>query len=106
MIAFLLPKSEHNFEQRFTLGGSDYVIRFLWNGRVRRWYWSMADVEGNDLTGQRKLVPDWNIWQDIPSGSLPGGQFWAITSNGRDPGVLDLTGDFGLAYLHADEVPS
>lgn len=106
MRVFFLPRSEHNFEQRFTLDGSDYLVRFTWNARSGRWYWEMTDIEGNALTGQRKLVADWDLLDDITSGTLPPGQLWTLTPDGVDPGLLDLDRDFALIYIPEDEVPS
>lgn len=106
MKVFTLSRSEHNFEQVFPLDGSDYSIRFTWNARSGRWYWEMTDVEGNALTGQRKLVADWNLLVDITSGTIPPGQLWTLTADSSDPGILDLDRDFVIVYLLESEVPS
>jgi hypothetical protein len=104
MNVFILPRSEHNFEQRFTMEGSDYLIRWTWNGRSSRWYYRITDVEGTPLTGDRKLVADWSLLKQIHTGNMPPGELWSITADGLDPGLLDLDRDFTLVYVPVDEV--
>jgi hypothetical protein len=104
MKVFVPSRSEHNYEQKFTLDGSDYLIKWTWNARSRRWYYRITDSDGNAITGDRKLVADWPLLQDIPSGDNPPGELWSISADGLDPSLLDLNRDFTLVYLLESEV--
>lgn len=89
--------------QRVTLEGVAHVLRFDWNGREGRWYFSV--FIGADALCGRKLAA--SVMPTIRRAKSKGTGAFAVLdrTGGGDPGIDDFaTGRCALAYLTAAEV--
>lgn len=46
------------YTERVTLNGLEYVLKFDWNGRQKRWFLSILDIDENALASGIKIVCD------------------------------------------------
>lgn len=104
MKVFRLPTDKHNFDMSLQLDGVDYVMRFLWNGREERWYFELLDSSGESLTGQRKFVADYGVYDKLAMAGLPGGRVICFSSTHTDPGLFDLTTNALLLYVPEEDL--
>lgn len=77
------------FTERVTLSGSDYVLTFDWNGRAERWFFSLADIDGNVIAGAQKIVIGTDLlrhmrWND----AIPTGTLFALDTQNNDAAPL------------------
>ena len=97
------------YDQRVTLDGQSYILRFDWNGRAGAWYLSIADAEGEPLLTSRKLStnsPILNRFRFVDG--LPPGELIACDFSAQIPyaGYTELGPKRGvtLYYFDAEEV--
>lgn len=89
-----IPTHERAFySQRARLDERDYTMRFQWNQRAGRWFFSLFDAEDEPILQGVKLVANFPIlryWHHDPR--CPAGELWVhdLTGDGSPPGFEEL----------------
>ncbi len=80
-----------------------FNFAFEWNDRDAGWYMSIADVDGVQLLGCRRIVLNYPLIALHRNPRLPPGQLVAIDTSNTDtePGLADLGGRVKLLYQTA-----
>ena len=98
-----LLSGEPHFRQRTSLDGSEYAFTFRWNGREGRWYFSIADANGDDVLVGLKLVANFPLLYRFRGvNGVPPGELTLVDARSisLEP-TLDDLGDFALTYEEA-----
>ena len=103
MFAITMPKNKSNFRSRDLRDGVQYVLRFLWNDRVSRWFVSVFDLEENELYGATKIVSNFPLTTLTKSEDIFPGEIWSIDSTGipSDPSLRQL--DNGVLFMYYED---
>jgi hypothetical protein len=80
------------FDERVTLNGIDYILRFDWHQREERWYLDIQDASGNVITAGIKLVSSWLLYSRETLPQAPQGNFGIVDPDSLPPQLAD----FGL----------
>lgn len=93
--------NESHVEQRTTLSGRDYVLRFDWNQRDGYWMLSLLEPNGEPIITGVKLVADWPLLQGRLEALRPPGELLVVDSiePHADPGFADLGERHALIYI-------
>lgn len=91
-------------EQRVTLGGEDFVLRFDYSEREDRWYLSVYDAAGASVRRGMKVNCNWDVLRMGSATNRPAGALVFLdTTRNRDSGEAPTFGEFGrtvkLGYL-------
>jgi len=92
---------ESDYKQIVPLSGVDYEVALRWNGRDRRWFFSLSAMTGEKIISGQRVVANWPLTypgKDLP---YPPGIIMAMGSeeNGTDPGLSELGERVVLMYL-------
>lgn len=107
MTVYLIPTStDPAYTQRTKLDGVEYVLTFEWNERDARWYFSIADEDGEPIASGVKVVADWPLLRRVVDPRCPPGEIGAVdaTGAGEPPGRYDLGERVKIYYYDADEL--
>lgn len=91
-------------EQRTTLEGVDYTLKFRWNARDSAWYMDIADAEAVTLRTGIKLVPNFRLLFYVPPlADLPPGDFMLFGKEGAGaaPDLDTLSTEWVLYYVES-----
>jgi hypothetical protein len=98
--------TQSNYEFIVALDGVDYILRFLWNSRIQRWYLTVKSAADVDLITGRKICVDipWASHETIDG--VPAGQLWTTdpSGSGIDPGLRELGERVVLLYVDEESV--
>jgi hypothetical protein len=99
-----LPTDNPSFSQRVSLSGTDYVLRFDYNGRENRWYLDVFDTADSPIVRGVKLIPEWPLLRRVADSRKPPGHLVCTNYSGNKsgltpPGFSDLGRSFGLVYV-------
>lgn len=104
----LIPTSvtESWYEQTVTLDGTDYLLRFEWCERERRWYMDLETLDGTVLATAIKVCADRPLTQRLTNDVRPAGMLWCIdrTGQGADPDLRDLGRRCLIMYVDGADV--
>ena len=97
----LTSVTESWYEQTVTLDGADYLLRFMWCERERRWYMDLETLDGTALATAIKVVADRNLFERLTDDVRPMGELWSVdrTGTGGDPDLRDLGSRVVLYYI-------
>ncbi|MGB0768850.1 MAG: phage baseplate plug family protein [Phycisphaeraceae bacterium] len=92
--ALLGPKRTERpaFRFRTLLDGTIYGFRFVWNSRLFRWYFDLADSAGNTIASGIAIVTGADLLAAIPNGPGP-------NNDPKPPGQLYVVDDSGAGRL-------
>lgn len=110
-MALLIPTSRTspNYEQRTTLDGREYVLRFRWSERSESWYLQLLDSDENVLTGMVRIVLNLDLLRLHRNvDGIPPGEIRAVDASGDElrPGFNELGERVRLLYRTESEVSS
>lgn len=105
----LIPTSRvsPNYQQRTTLDGKEYVLRFRWSERSSCWYLQVLDSNENVLTGLLRIILNLNLLRlHRTTDGVPPGAILAVDNSSREerPGFAELGDRVRLIYLTEDEL--
>lgn len=103
-LEIVLFPGEPLYSMRVVLDGKEYVLRFDWNGRESRWYFSIGFLDGSWLRTGIKFIANWPFLRNLADTRKPPGLLIAIDlspSNGEPPGLLDIGERVKLFYYPA-----
>jgi hypothetical protein len=98
-----------DYVMRVRLDGAQYILRFLYNTRLDRWSFSIADSNGDDLLGATAIVANWPLTRFYKwDPRMPPGDFMAIdqTTDGSPPGFLELAPTARVRLVYFPVSPS
>ncbi len=97
---------ESHVEQRTSLSGRDFVLRFDWNQRDGHWFLGIYDPNGTPIITGLKLVVNWPLLGARTEPLRPPGDFAVIDTMtpSIDPGFADLGVRHGLVYCEPGEL--
>jgi hypothetical protein len=97
---------EAHVEQRITLSGRDYVLRFDWSQRDGHWFLGIYDPAGIAIITGLKLVANWRLLRGRLEALRPPGELVVVDTiePAIDPGFGDLGVRHTLNYLEPGEV--
>jgi hypothetical protein len=89
------------YEQTVALDGVDYLFRFMWSERERRWYMDMETADGTALATGVKVVADHDLLAHLTSDLRPPGILTCVDHSGeqRDPDLRDLGARVRIWYI-------
>jgi hypothetical protein len=96
------PTGQSNWQQRTTLGGRDYVLRFDWHQRTGGWYLGLYDQDDAPIAVGLRLVVHYPLLRGVVDPRRPPGQIVVADLQGLgdvDPGFADLGTRFLLLHL-------
>jgi len=64
---------------RVLLGGTAYQIRFTWSDTEQRWYFSLANSQGNPIVRMVKIIPGFPLNLFIGRNDMPNGIFGCMS---------------------------
>jgi len=97
------------FEQRTSLDGAEYVLKFKWNERRSRWTFDLADQSEDPIISGVTVNTGFDFLARVTDSRKPAGILTALDSSGAE-GEADTIDGLGgdnpiqLWYLDADEV--
>ena len=99
--------ADPHFEQRMTLDGEYYTLRFRWNERTAQWKLHVGDGDGNPVAHGIALVA--NNWAGMHVrylAGMPPGAFALLDTTGRgvDPGFDELGQRVVVMYVTEAEL--
>ena len=96
---------ESHVEQRVTLDGRDYVLRFDWNQRDGHWFLGIYDPNGSAIITGLKLVANWKLLGARTETLRPPGELLVLDLQTPvvDPGFADLGARHVLVYVEQAE---
>lgn len=96
---------ESHVEQRTTLSGRDYVLRFDWNQRDGHWFLGIFQPNGDPVITGLKLVVSWRLLGARTEALRPPGELLVFDTQAPeiDPGFNDLGARHGLVYFEPGE---
>ena len=97
---------ESHIEQRTTLSGRDYVLRFDWSQRDGHWFLGLYLPSGEAIVTGLKLVTNWPLLGARTETLRPPGELLVVDTRGlgEDPGFGDLGTRHGLVYFEPGEL--
>lgn len=99
----LLP----SFTQRSKLDGREYVIAFVWNEREARWFFDLADENGDPIVSGVKVIPNFPLLRRVVDARCPPGELAAVDNTGDAPILFsDLGTRAVFVYYAAAELPT
>jgi len=81
------------YSEKTRLDGRDYILRFAWNQREERWYFSLFDEEEQPIIQSVKVICNWPFLRYYRSDPrVPPGELMAtdLTGNNTPPGFEEL----------------
>lgn len=92
---------ESHVEQRATLDGRDYVLRFDWNQRDGHWFLGIYDPNGAPIITGIKLVSNCRLLGARTETLRPPGELLVLDLQTPvvDPGFVDLGARHALVYV-------
>jgi hypothetical protein len=105
-----------SYNQRTALDGRDFILNFIFNQRLGRWFLDIADQDGVAIASGLGLVSNFVITRNIVDERRPAGEIFVIDLEGagedpdvintfsRDPGLKELGERFILVYFDAEEL--
>lgn len=99
-----------NYEIRTRLGGSDFLLRFLYQARDCRWYFDVSDADGVAISSGVRIVANEFLLDTVTDARRPLGEIIVldmptIGSDGtliaapRDPGKDDFGGRHKMYFI-------
>jgi len=82
------------------LDGTTYLLDFLFNARVSKWFLQVSDASGNLLLAPVPVVSTWPIIKRFRDTRLPIGTVFPFDTSGNneDPGRFDLGDRVRMLY--------
>lgn len=97
---------ESHVEQRTTLSGRDFVLRFDWNQRDGHWFLGIFQPNGAPIITGIKLVVSWRLLGGRTEALRPLGELLVLDTQtpAIDPGFADLGARHSLIYVEPGDV--
>lgn len=97
---------EAHVEQRTTLSGRDFVLRFDWNQRDGHWTLGLYQPNGDAIITGLKLVVSWPLLGARTEALRPPGELLVVDTQvpAIDPGFADLGARHSLIYVEPGDV--
>lgn len=86
LIVYPLPVDTPLFTTKLTLTGTDFILRFDYNGRQDCWYWGIYTAARVAIKVGMKVVCGWDSLRTCVDPNRPSGQIFFFNSN--DSGQL------------------
>ena len=89
------------YTERVILDGREYLLRFDWNEREKRWRLDIGNIQEEWLAVGIKIVADFPLLRRFRSEAMPPGQLIAkdfSPQGGESPAFLDLGRRVRLIY--------
>lgn len=105
-----------DYTQRTAMDGRDYILRFVFNQRLGRWFMDLSDQDGVSIAAGLRLVTNFPIIRHLTDERRPPGELYVIDLSGggettdelvtiaRDAGLTELGARFELVYFDAEEL--
>lgn len=88
-----------NFNERLTLDGVDYVLDFLYNSRLDRWFMSIKDADEVVLVDRIKVNKDLNWLLQFQYKAIPQGDMLAFNfEDAEEPNLNNFGGSVNILY--------
>ena len=109
-MSFSVPINSDFDDYDFTisLDGTVYLLSVRWNGRMNKWFISIALENGTEIIGMRPIIADFPPFARFRNNNLPAGELIFIDTSGenRDPDRTDLGSRVILMYLEESDIAS
>ena len=94
-----LPAYDYNI----VLDGTTYILRFTFNDRMGKWFFSISDQTDTPIINPVPVVSDWDVVGRFTFSNLPLGTLIFVDTSGKseDPGRFDLGDRVRLLYEEA-----
>jgi hypothetical protein len=83
------------WDERITLDGREYILRFDWHDREACFYFDVLDVDRNVITAGIKIIQNWALYTRETAEASPKGNFLAYSPDKTIPQLAD----FGLRSI-------
>lgn len=97
-----LPIDKPLFTIKATLTGTEYILRFDYNGRQDCWYFGLYDAQQSRIRVGMRVNCGWDVLRTCALDSRPPGQLFFLSGGGQSaPGLSDLGRSTILVYVDA-----